>query len=183
LLGNIADCSSVRKACSRPELLPGIRVVTALALATEAAAVNVIIVVAARAAARQAERAVHWSAMAGQAIDALVAAVEPEAGLAVVVKLPALPVDRVVAGLAFRSKSQLVRVVLAVAGNALSLGILEGRREVAILGRACRAEGSVRVRDQSAHRSSCAHCGSARTPVLPGPCACRPCGDMRNSRS
>lgn len=133
MLGNIADCSSVRKACSRPELLPGIRVVTALALATEAAAVNVIIVVAARAAARQAERAVHWSAMAGKAIDALVAAVEPEAGLAVVVKLPALPVDRVVAGLASRSKSQLVRVVLAVAGNALSLGILEGRREVAIL--------------------------------------------------
>ena len=106
---------------------------TALALATESATVNVVVVMTTCAAAGQAERAIHWPAMAGKAIDTLVPAIESEARLAVVVKLPALPVDRVVAGLAFRSESQLVRVVLSVAGNALGLGILESRREVAIL--------------------------------------------------
>ena len=60
-----------------------------------------------------------------------VGAVQSIARALVVVEAPGLPVARGVAGVAARAEAQLVLVILAVAGVALGLRILEARREVA----------------------------------------------------
>jgi len=71
-------------------------------------------------------------AMAAFARDVRVRAVERETRLRVVVELPLLPVDRVMAKEAVLAKPPLVRVIVAVATDAVIRGILEYMRVVTL---------------------------------------------------
>ena len=103
----------------------------ALALIAKATVVNIVIGMTAGAAARQADFAFAGPLVAGVAIQPLVRAVQLEVRALVVVEAPRLPVVGVVTIAAIRSELELVLVILLVAGDALHLGVPEGRREVA----------------------------------------------------
>ena len=85
--------------------------------APEAAVVHVVIVVATGTAAGQADLAIHGAAMAGQAVDPLVCAVQHEVRAPVVIEIPCSPVARVVALAAIAAETHLVLVVLAMASH------------------------------------------------------------------
>ena len=70
--------------------------------------------------------------MTALACNRSVSAVERKAGLLVVIEQPLLPVDRVVAECASFTESPLVRVVFAVATDAVFGGIAEHVRFVTI---------------------------------------------------
>jgi len=106
---------------------------TALAIASEAAVVHVIVVMTAGTGSGQAYLALHRLAMAGEAVDSFVPAIQLEACAFVVIEIPRLPVARVVALAAVRAEIEFVLVFFLVAGDAVAFRVLVGRGQVAFL--------------------------------------------------
>jgi len=104
-----------------------------ITLPAESAVVNIVARVAACAGRRRGEFAGHGPGVAGKALQALVGTVENEFGALVVIKIPTLPVGRVVAGLAARSEFAFVHVILVVAPDTVRSGVLELGCLVALL--------------------------------------------------
>ena len=103
------------------------------ALLAEAAFVNVVPIVATHTGCRYRELLLGRYLVAGQAIQVFVPAIQFEFGSSVVIKIPGLPILRVVAELALRAQTALVLVFLVMTGNALDLGVFELRRVMALL--------------------------------------------------
>lgn len=106
--------------------------VTAFALLAESAFVNIVVRVAGDAGAGQFDPRFDRCAMAGNAGRFDMCAVKLEVG-AVMVELPEAPITGVVALLAIAPQGLAVRIVIAMAGHAFGLCILECRCLVTIL--------------------------------------------------
>jgi len=106
---------------------------TAFALRAELAVVHIVLAVTtqARGVELDIRGDVHSLAMAGNASDPAVSAVEREMRLLGVIERPRVPVVRVVTERAVEPERALVGVVVAMAVDALALGVMELRRLVA----------------------------------------------------
>ena len=106
----------------------------AFALLAEAAFVDVLAIMAASAGIRrQYLVALHGHLVAIMAIGLFVGAIEFVLGTTIMVEVPGLPVTCVVAAIALLAQTQLMLVLLLVAGITIRLGVLELRRFVALL--------------------------------------------------
>jgi len=105
---------------------------TPATVGAELAVMDVVGAMTVSAVLAQARLCSERLAMTAFARDVRVRTVERETRLRVVVKQPLLPVDRVVAKEAVLAKSPLVRVIVAVATDAVFWGILEYVRVVTL---------------------------------------------------
>lgn len=105
----------------------------AFAAAPERAGVHVVFGVTPLAIPREVDLDRVWRLVARAAHEVHVCPAEWKIGLCVVIETPARPTVRVVTLLASRSQPSEVDVFWLVATDATDLGVLESRRDVALL--------------------------------------------------
>ena len=146
---------------------------TAFALRSKLAAMNVVDVVTAHATRREGDAFLKWFTMARLARDTRVGAVETERRPRVVVELPCAPSARVVAIAAACSQPAPVRVDLGVTREAVAARVLEELGCVAALAGHCgvlteeREAGEIVVEEDLARPTARVMARFAACPLLP----------------
>ncbi len=105
----------------------------AFAIATEFSTMDIVLPVAAGTCFPHANLVLDRITVTGAALQRLMSTVEAELTLRVVVKLPQIPTVRVMAAGAIITQALFMLIIALVAGDAVSLGILEGGSDMTAL--------------------------------------------------